>query len=344
MTKSVAMFISGHSLVDDPLPQQLAAISKSVGRTLEWNKQTAAGSPIVQRTRGVPESGDPLSGYRSGANRGGENLDVLAEFRAPRTVSAPQYDILLITEQHGVLGNLMWNGTPGALRDYHDRFIEANPRGRTFFFEPWLNVDQLDDPRRWIEFTRSESKVWSCVTSIVNSSLAARDRADRIVNIPAGVAIAELVERSLSGAGVPGLTGSDPLQTVRRIFADDVHLTELGVYYVALFVHSSIFQPEQLGTELPLPEGVSQDLAASLAAIAKDVVRQHYSPYLPVPKSSCAQVAGGEFSREYWSYFRDIRFVKEEFAPLAYGRAWRLDRRWRKLIDPGNPENPLRLE
>jgi hypothetical protein len=341
---SVAVFISGHSLIDEPLPQYLVEIARSGGRTLEWNKQTGPGSPIVERSRGIPPGADQLAGYRFGMNRGGNGLDVLDEFRTPRTVAASRYDILLITEQHGALGNLMWNDTVRALRSYHDRFMETNSRGQSFFFEPWLNVDQLDDPRRWIEFTRRESRVWGCVTSTINASLDAQGRSDRIINIPAGVAIAELLERAVSKPGVPGVTADDVSQTVRRLFSDDVHLTEVGVYYTALVTHGVIFRSQSGASDLQLPGGVTPELSGRLAEIAWDVVSRYYNPYRPIPVEACREIVGGEFSSEYWSYFRDIRFSRDEFVPLAYARAWRLDRRWRKMIESTGPTNPLFLE
>jgi hypothetical protein len=285
-----------------------------------------------------------LAGYRFGMNRGGNGLDVLDEFRTPRTVAASRYDILLITEQHGALGNLMWNDTVRALRSYHDRFMEINSRGQSFFFEPWLNVDQLDDPRRWIEFTRRESRVWGCVTSTINASLDAQGRSDRIINIPAGVAIAELLERAVSKPGVPGLTADDVSQTVRRLFSDDVHLTEVGVYYTALVTHGAIFRSQSGASDLQLPGGVTPALSRRLAEIAWDVVSSYYNPYRPIPVEACLEIVGGEFSSEYWRYFRDIRFSRDEFVPLAYARAWRLDRRWRKMIESTGPTNPLFLE
>jgi hypothetical protein len=340
----VALFISGHSLVEEPLPQYLVEIARSVGRTLEWNKQTGPGSPIKERSRGNPSGADQLAGFRFGMNRGGSNLDVLDEFRAPRTVAAPRYDILLITEQHGALGSLMWNDTARALRDYHDRFIAANSNGQSFFFEPWLNIDDLYNPQRWIDFTRRESRVWGCVTSTINASLDAQGRSDRIINIPAGVAIAELLERAISESGVPGITAEDGLQTVRRIFSDDVHLTDVGVYYVALVAYGAVFRAETSYSKMELPVGITPDLARRLSEIAWDVVSSYYSPYRPIPAATCRGVVGGEFSKEYWSYFRDIRFAREEFAPLAYARAWRLERRWRKMVESNDPTNPLFLE
>lgn len=55
------LMISGHSLTDPPLPQQLAAIAASQGRPLQWNMQSIGGSTIAARSRGTGNGGDRKS-------------------------------------------------------------------------------------------------------------------------------------------------------------------------------------------------------------------------------------------------------------------------------------------
>jgi len=156
------VFISGHSLTDQPLPSDLAAIAASLGHPLQWNRQYMVGSSIRARVRGAkaPPGETGWSGYHQGSNRDSENMDVLAELRQPRTVTGGPYDVLLITEEHGLLGTMVWNDTVRYLRHYHDRFIDANPAGRTLFYESWLGLDDKNDPRRWIAYERAASPIW----------------------------------------------------------------------------------------------------------------------------------------------------------------------------------------
>ena len=64
---------------------------------------------------------------KAGWTRGGES--------GPAVVPGKPDDSLLITEQHGLLGTLLWNDTVRYLRHHHDRFIEGNAKGRTWFYE-----------------------------------------------------------------------------------------------------------------------------------------------------------------------------------------------------------------
>ena len=53
--------------------------------------------------------------------------------------------------------SMIWHDTVRYLRHFHERFIAANPRGTTWFYESWLYVSDKDDPRRWIAFEREAS-------------------------------------------------------------------------------------------------------------------------------------------------------------------------------------------
>jgi hypothetical protein len=173
------LFVSGHSLVDEPLPTYLAKIAHSLNTPIEWNRHYIVGSSIRVRVRGAQTAGGAQgwAGFHQGYSRGGENADLAAEINQPRLVGGP-YDTLLITEQHGLLGTLVWNDTVRYLRHYHDRFVAANPHLRTWFYESWFGIDNLDDPYRWIAYERSASPMWQCLATRINVSLTSEGRSD----------------------------------------------------------------------------------------------------------------------------------------------------------------------
>ena len=133
------LFYSGHSLLDEPLPQDVARIAASLGAPLQWNRQHVGGSSIRDRNQQMPQ-----------ALQGGP------------------YDALIVTEQHTLIGNLVWNDTVRELRSLHDRFTDGNARGQTWFYASWLNLDNRDDPRRWIAHERAASPLWQCVVTRIN--------------------------------------------------------------------------------------------------------------------------------------------------------------------------------
>jgi hypothetical protein len=324
------VFVSGHSLTDNPLPLYLARIAASLGQPVQWNRQYIVGSSIRDRTRGRGhETG--WSGYSSGYNRDGEGLNVVEELRHPRTTDGKPYDTLIITEQHGVLDSIVFNDTLRYLRHYHDRFIDGNPRGQTWFYEPWLGVIDKADPSRWIAYERAAAPMWHCVLSRINTSLAAEGRTDRIEPHPASLALVTLVERASRGQ-VPGLSAAPSGRVLDKIFHDQVHLTPLGSYYLALGTYAATFRRPPEGAWAP--EGMDATLAASLQKLAWEAVSAERVARKPLPLNQCSAYMRG-FRTQYFEHMRDGYWAQQSgnavqltYRRLKQGLQWRW-RLWR---------------
>jgi hypothetical protein len=259
------LFYSGHSLLDEPLPRDVGAIAASLGLPLQWQRHTPSGSSIRDR---------------------------LASGAAARP--GPGFDTLLVTEQHTLIGNLVWNDSARQLRRLHDDFIAANPQGRTWLYASWLNIDDKADPKRWIAYEREASPVWQCVAARIDAALAAEGRADRIAFVPAAVLLAALVERAARGE-VPGVT-------VSALFSDDVHLTPLGSYFMSLVVFASLFERSPMGAAVP--EGIDAAAARTLQDQAWTLVRQERAQRETLPADACNERTR-RFIAPYAAYVRD---------------------------------------
>ena len=336
------IFISGHSLVDQPLPNYVAAIGRSLGHSIEWNRQYIVGSAIARRTHGPDRSASEWSGYRDGDNRDGAGLDVLGELRDPKTIEGGRYDVLLITEQHGLLGTLIWNDTVKYLRHYHDRMIEANPAATTYFYESWISLDDKNDPRRWIEYERKMSPLWQCIATRVNLALEAEGRRDRIVSLPAGLALAALIEQATSGAGLPGLTASTRRTTIDSLIQDAVHLTDLGSYYMALVTFASIHHHRPVSAWAP--EGVAEQTSTTLQAFAWDFVRNYYASYSPISLAECRKRLDAGLIEHYWAYMRDAYWKADEGLIRAQLRYMRQTLEWRYRLSRHDGRNPFHFD
>ncbi len=334
------LFYSGHSLLDQPLPRDVAAIAASLGTPLQWNRQHLEGSSIRERTAGIGPGAETWQGYRSGSNREGAGMDVLAEWRAPRTVHGGAYDTLIVTEQHTLIGNLVWNGSVRHLRHIHERFVEANPRGQTWFYASWLNLDNKDDPRRWIAYERAASPIWQCMAMRVNASLAAEGRSDRIAFLPAGALLVALVERAMRG-GVEGLNAGTPRATLEHLFRDDVHLTPLGSYFMALVVYAFLFDRSPSGAAVP--DDLDATAARTLQPLAWELV-QHERIQRDTPSLETCRSRLQHFVPGYAAYVRDAI----DRPRLGAWRAWwqwgkhRLQ--WQWALRSGAPTHPLRFD
>jgi len=273
---SARVFLSGHSLMDNPLADYLQDLSTKKADDFNYNQQIVIGSPIRVRTAGLSADFVNWPGYSEGKNRGGSTgLDVVSELRSPQTLGpGDAYDNFILTENHNIMDMIVWEKTTELVRQYHDLFIEGNSAGRSFFYHSWLNVDKTN-PQPWIDHEKNSETVWECVASKVNLSLAADTRVDKLKVLPAGGALVSLVEAAIAG-NVPGVSGSTQ-QKLDLIFDDNVHLTDLGKYFVAAVVYSSVYRKSPAAVSPPSGSGISSSTAASLQSLAWNYVRDYYN-------------------------------------------------------------------
>jgi hypothetical protein len=345
----INVFWSGHSLTDPPIPEFVAEISAGFGKPSAWNRHSMAGASLEMRTRGNPPAPTGWRGYQQGFNRDTDDMDVIEELRTHRSVGGQPYGALVITENHSFLWMLLRADTVRLLRHYHERFIEGNPSGQTFFYEAWLSVNDKSAPEEWIDYERAASPVWQCAATRVNVSLANEGRDERIASLPAGLALAQLVEHATSAQGLPGISGSTHQETMDRIFSDDVHLTRLGAYYVALVSYAFID-----GTSLDgawHPADIEPDQARTLQEIAGDFVSGYRAGNTPYDLDECNAYIREQFAGQYWRYVFNRPDDKElswwraivESAKQT-GRRLRNIYNWRRSFADDAPENPLRFD
>jgi len=329
------LFISGHSLTDRPLPDYLAAIADGTGNTLEWNMQHLAGSSLRARTQGDGSASG--SGYRAGTDRDGRPINVLKEL-APAP-AGHAYDTLVLNEVHTLLESLIWNDTIGNAVDYEARFFAANPNGQTYLYAAWLNVDDLDDPAGWVAYEKAATRAWQCTTTTINDKLVEKGRTRPVRLIPAAQALAALVEQAASETGVSGLSAATTRVTMERLFADDVHLTHLGNYYIALISHIALYG------SLPSDPWVADDLdpeqARALQQFARDFMGRWRQQQAKVA-IDCPRYLADEFAGIYLAYVRDTKWRQDDGRLRAYYKWARFSRAWPKILRGDGADNPFR--
>ena len=311
--KAAGLFFSGHSLTDNPFPEYVAAIAKSQGAEIHWNQQNIPGSPIRVRSLGSGGWG----GYSSGKNAHGQGLNVIDELRSQR------YETLIIAERNDLIGPLQWEDSVRLLRHFHERLIEGNPEGITYFYESWAGVADKNKPAEWIAYERAASPMWQCIGTRINTSLAAEGRSDRIQSLPAGAALASLVERATQTPGLTGITASSDRQTLNNIFSDDVHLTPLSTYYIALLTFATVYQRSPEGAWAP-PE-VTPEQAKLLQSLAWEQVQ---SKPFPWPLEKCRAVITESFCSTFWRFFgkpQEAPNCAAHFAKRDFGNPFHYD-------------------
>jgi hypothetical protein len=317
--------------MDRPLPDDVAEIARSLGLRMDWDRQYLVGSSVQLRTRGATGA-EAGSGYRAGVDRREQPVDVLREWSRARASPDGPYDALVVTEATGVLANLIYLDTVTHLRELHDRFIAANPQGRTHFYQPWSRLGAKNDLPGWISFERSASRVWQCAVHRVNLDLQRSGRSDRIVALPANEVLAGLIEQALRPQGIPGVSGPDTRATVDRLIGDDIHATRLGAYAMALVTFAYLYQRSPEGAWSP--PVVDPATAAALQRVVWRQVTELRSRPVDLSLPACREFVTSSFCRTYWS---------REEPSGATARLKRLKHRWtcQSRFAEKNERNPL---
>jgi hypothetical protein len=300
---SASFFISGHSLTDNPYADYLIQIIKSFGLKSEYNQQIVIGSPIRVRTRGIDPNSQVFQGYEIGKNREGSGMSILDELNHRHTIQLEQYNYLIITERHDLIDVVIWEGTDKYLRHYRDQFMMKN-KGRVYFFAPWLGRNNLKDINAWIEYEELALKAWECVVSKVNHDLI-REQLPPVSIIPANIALVELVRRLLSGSLSEELGNRSDFDRLTLLFSDDVHLTKLGIYYIALVTYASIFNSSPQGAWFP--HDISQKAASYLQNVSWQFVSHRGINTPAINLMRCATFFAESFCEVYWAYSNKIQ-------------------------------------
>jgi hypothetical protein len=277
--RRVRAFFSGHSLLDNPLPNWVEAMATSRGESLGWQQQIVLGSPIRVRTRGEDPGAREHSGYRLGRSRAGGPIDVLRELEQPLQLApGEKYDRLVITERPDLLGAMQWEGTLEYLRDYHERVVQQNPGASTLLYQVWPDIDRAD-PMQWVRYVEKELFAWECLAARANEPLEAAGRRDRVHVVPGGLALGALVTRALAG-DLPGVEGT-VAQKLDAIFVDDLHLTPMGVYLIAAVHYGALF--DHAPASAARVERVSPALVPILQRIAWETLSAYRARGSPQP-------------------------------------------------------------
>jgi hypothetical protein len=298
ITSSKNVFLTGHSLLDDPLADYLQVISSDKGITYHWNEQNIVGSPIRYRTSGTVSPPNNWQGYSTGKNRDTFDMDIIAELANPATIGAGNtYDVLIITESHNIIDAIIWEYTNSLLRHYHDRLLTGNPNGETLFYQSWLDIDP-NNPQLWIDHESLMVGAWECIAEKVNLTLEADGLPKNISVIPAGLALTNLLTRILNNE-VAGFTGTD-LQKIDQLFDDNVHLNAEGIFYMAAVSYVSIYGTSPVGATTPV--GINPATGADLLQIAWEVVTTYQQNYTVKTMSQCRNLFATQICSSYYTF------------------------------------------
>ena len=144
------------------------------------------------------------------------------------------------------------------------------------------------------------AKAWQCTAARVNVSLATTGRSDRMTYLPAGLALADLVEQAAVRGWVAGVSTGNAAQTIDRLFTDSLHLSPLGEYYLSLVTYASVYRRSPVGAWAP--SNVTAEQASALQNLAWQSVSNYYNTASVPSMDQCQAVMREQYCSTFAAY------------------------------------------
>lgn len=225
----LAVYHIGHSLVGRNMPAMLAQLA---GTGHRHESQLGWGTTLKAHW-----GDDTINGFDV------ENDH--ARFRpAHPAVKSGDYDAVVLTEMVEIRSSLRYFDSPRYLALWAQEALAARPDVRVYLYETW---HELDDPEGWLERLDADfSRYWQ--EGVLQPALGRLPDNARIHLIPAGQAMAAFVRAVEAENGVGNVADRYDLFALTPEGArDNIHLNDLGSYFVALIHYAVLYQKSPVG-------------------------------------------------------------------------------------------------
>lgn len=244
------ILLIGHSLVGQTMPQMLNSVMESLNRDVQAEVQVINGAPLRYNW---------------------DNGDIAQGVNARNALVDGSYDVVVVTEAIPLEDQLIWNDTHGYATRYYDLATTANPATRFYVYETWHGLGQ--DVAGWRDQLDQDLTKWEGIADHINAQ-APQGMPEALI-VPAGQAMARLYD-AIEAGQVPGLT------TIHDVFADDIHLNDMGQWFIAGLQAATLAQvaPDELPTQTIDPYGIPFDAPdAAMAAALTGIIGATLSNY-----------------------------------------------------------------
>ena len=258
----VRVLFVGHSLVNQDMPAMARAVAASVGVDFSYDVQLIDGGSLevnwnqAERATGV---------------------------RAREALTTGGYDTLVLTEAVNLDDHLRWSEPSHHAALWYALAREHRPDARLFFYETWHHRDQprhvrglplVQSRMSWREHLDADLGKWEHIVDEAEREYATFHASTplHVDIVPGGQALAALVDAVRAGQ-VPGVPNE------ALLFRDNVHLTDLGNYFIALVQVATLARVSLDGATNQVTRGDGQSVvvpaetARALARIAQRAVR-----------------------------------------------------------------------
>lgn len=269
MGQNVKAFYIGHSL-SDQIPDMVASLSDDHSEVSfeNWVYQTIPGAPLRWNWQAKDRNDfNPIEPFLYGY------------YHPEKGLKAGDFDALILTESVPRYMSIIEESY-----DFADSFFvyanTYNPNPRVFIYEVWhcinsgtptgCSYDVNASP--WRQRLTDDLPMWESIVDTLNARYSPETE---VCLIPGGQGLARLYDEMLAG-NVPGLN------TLEDIFADDIHLNDIGKYFIACIHFSVLHQISPVGLKNQLHNmwgspftAPNQELALKLQELAWQTVTSY---------------------------------------------------------------------
>ncbi len=272
---SSKVFYVGHSLTNTDVPWIVKGVAESVKLTNSYKQQLNVGAALRAQWEG-PAKFNTIPVWNAALGRDEElGANPLTE------LPLGQYDALVLTEAIPVdkqADSALYFG------NYYDLAVKGRKGIDVYLYETWDYVVS-DNWAAWRAKLDDWRPVWE---KIADDVMAKRPDGPKVHIVPGGQALAALHDAIKSKGKVGTLTD------IKQVFHDDIHLNNVGNYYIGLVHFATLYRRDPSGGG-PVSAGpfkrqaqvvMDQPTRSALQALAWQVVRAY-------PRSGVSRVPAG---------------------------------------------------
>lgn len=273
--QSPRTFYVGHSL-SDQIPDMVQSLSKD-HPTLDfsWVYQSIPGAPLRYQWERKIEQEYPTI-----------DPNYYGFYDETYGLASGEFDVLVLTESvPRYLSNIQYT------YEYADSFYHYasafNPDIKVYLYEDWhcllsgtpTDCDYDIDANPWRERLTDDLAMWESVVDTLN---ARYKPTNPVCLIPAGQGLAALYDSIQVGA-IPGIT------EIEDLFSDNIHLNDVGKYYVACIHFAMIHKTSPIGLTNQLQVWWGGDFEAPSSELAMKFQEMAWETVVNYP-NSCLDV------------------------------------------------------
>ena len=217
------IFYLGHSLVNFNVPNMTEKLAQAAGQAQYYQANIGNGASLSWHWTS-PTTGE------------GDRWDT--------TLRNQSFGHFILTEAIALKPNIMYNNSYGYLDSFYNYAARKSPNHKMYIYETWHCINsglpqgcEWDNESNipWRTRLNNDLALWEGMADHINKRIP-----NTCYMIPGGQGMAKLHDEINAGR-FPGFSSS------RDLFTDNIHLTDIGNYFIACIMYSVIHKKSPLG-------------------------------------------------------------------------------------------------